>query len=280
MEVRAWAKINLTLEVLGKRPDGYHDVSTVLQTISLFDTLSFEPAEELVLESPGLSFGPEENLVFTAASALRQRSPHHPGARMRLQKGIPVAAGLGGGSSDAAATLLALNEMWGLGLSRAKLEAIAAGLGSDVPFFLTGGTALATGRGERVTPLPPLPETWLVVVKPPIPTPRDKTRRLYSLLDAASFTDGSHTRRLVEALEQGRLAPDMLFNAFDAVAPRAFPGLGAYRDALRQAGAASVHLAGSGPTLFALVESKEAAERVGEALGRTGLQSSQARTVS
>jgi 4-diphosphocytidyl-2-C-methyl-D-erythritol kinase len=158
----AHAKINLTLDVLGRRPDGYHELRSVMQTVSLADELTVEAAPHLSLEvdrdgssPPGHAGVPEgrANLVWRAAEELRRRRGYQGGARLRLCKRIPAAAGLGGGSSDAAATLLSLNALWGLRCSRADLVEVAAALGSDVPFFLWGGTALVSVRGERVQPL-------------------------------------------------------------------------------------------------------------------------------
>ena len=248
----ACAKVNWSLEVLQRRPDGYHEVRTVIQTIDLCDTLELHPAAELYLEAQGEALPPaEENLVMKAARLLREHCDGLPGARMRLSKAIPVAAGLGGGSSDAAAALRGLNELWRLGLDQEALADVAARLGSDVPFFLHGGTALAEGRGERLTPLPDAPPTELVIVLPPLTLP-DKTRRMYSLLTSADYTDGSAAGRLVDAIRRGQPVKDEhLFNVFDEPAFRAFPELEHFRRALLEAGARSVHLAGSGPALFA-----------------------------
>ncbi len=153
--LKAYAKINLTLEVLGRREDGYHDIVSILQTIDLHDTLTLEPAQDMALECDQSELEGPDNLVLKAAALLREATGCHQGARLKLQKGIPLAAGLGGGSSDAAAALLGLSRLWGLGLSAEKLMPLAAKLGSDVPFFLYGGTAMAQGRGEIVRPLPP-----------------------------------------------------------------------------------------------------------------------------
>ena len=167
MRIRIPAKVNLFLRVVERRADSYHEVETVLQSIGLYDTLEFAPAGELTLacDQPDLPLGPG-NLVWKAAEALRARFGVAPtqGASIAIQKQIPVGAGLGGGSADAAATLVALAQLWGLDAGRSDLEEVAAGLGSDVPFFLTGGAMLARGRGERLTPLPPGPSLWLALV--------------------------------------------------------------------------------------------------------------------
>jgi 4-diphosphocytidyl-2-C-methyl-D-erythritol kinase len=186
---------------------------------------------------------------------------------MRLSKAVPVAAGLGGGSSDAAAALRGLNQLWGLELPRQALEDTAACLGSDVPFFIHGGTALAEGRGERITPLPDIPPQELVIALPPLSL-ADKTRRMYSLLTPADYTDGSAAGRLVDAVRRGKpVADEQLFNVFDGPAFRTFPELERLRGALLAAGARSVHLAGSGPALFTPAGDANQRERlVGAAL--------------
>ena len=164
------AKVNLVLEVLGKRPDGYHEIATVMQTVDLFDRLTLEAAPTISLETDDSALPADErNLIVRAALLLRQVSGVEAGARMRLRKRIPVAAGLGGGSSDAAATLWGLNRLWGLRWPRARLSELAGRLGMDVPFFLTGGPALATGRGERVERLPAAGGYALVLVNPRVP---------------------------------------------------------------------------------------------------------------
>jgi 4-diphosphocytidyl-2-C-methyl-D-erythritol kinase len=189
---------------------------------------------------------------------------------MRLSKAIPVAAGLGGGSSDAAAALLGLNRLWGLDLPPEALVDMAAQLGSDVPFFIHGGAALAEGRGERITPLPGAPPTELVIALPAL-TLANKTRRMYSLLTPTDHTDGSAARRLADAIRQGKpLADEQLFNVFDGPAFRTFPELERLRRALLAAGARSVHLAGSGPAVFALASDETQRERLTSAAVEAG----------
>jgi 4-diphosphocytidyl-2-C-methyl-D-erythritol kinase len=183
-----------------------------------------------------------------------------------------VAAGLGGGSSDAAAALRGLDELWRLGYGDARLAEISAGIGSDVAFFVHGGTALAEGRGERVTPLPDLPPTWLVLLVPPFRLP-EKTRRMYSALTPGDFSDGARTEALLRRLNRGLpIADAELYNAFQRVAYEVFEGLDAYRDALLAAGARRVHLAGSGPALFALGPDEGAARAIHDRLRPPGGQ--------
>jgi 4-diphosphocytidyl-2-C-methyl-D-erythritol kinase len=280
VQAKAYAKVNWVLEVLQRRTDGYHEVRTVLQTIDLCDTLEVQPAADLCLEGHGEGLPPaEENLVMKAAHLLRERADGLPGAKMRLSKAVPVAAGLGGGSSSAAAALRGLNQLWGLDLPRQALEQIAARLGSDVPFFVHGGAALAEGRGERITPLPDALATVLVIALPPL-TLADKTRRMYSLLTAADHTDGSAAQRLADAVREGKpVADEQLFNVFDGPALRTFPELERLRAALLAAGARSVHLAGSGPALFALAEDAAQRERLAGAAAEAGARAFVATTV-
>jgi len=275
MRVLAPAKINWTLEVLGRRPDGYHEVFTVLQTIALWDELELEPAPGLALETPdGPTFG-EDDLTLRAARLLLPEG----GVRMRLRKRIPVAAGLGGGSSDAAAALRGIRALFRLPLCAEEMSRLAASLGSDVPFFLHGGTALARGRGEEVSPLPDAPTCWLVLLTPPLSLP-DKTGEMYRRLAPSAYSDGSFTRAFLRRLaEAGTVDEALMHNAFEHVAYSLLPDLAHYRRALLRAGARRVHLAGSGPALFALAADAAAAEAVAARLRGEGLEPLVARTV-
>ncbi|MBI4235943.1 MAG: 4-(cytidine 5'-diphospho)-2-C-methyl-D-erythritol kinase [Chloroflexi bacterium] len=257
----AHAKVNLCLEVLGRREDGYHEVATVLQALSLADELSVEPADglSLVCDEPSLA-GPD-NLVLQAAESLRRETgvSRQVGTRITLIKRIPIAAGLGGGSADAAAALLALDRFWGTHLALADLARLGASIGSDVPFFLAGaGTALAEGRGARVTPLRPLPHAWAVLLLPPLPVPERKTARLYGMLRPEHHTDGCRARRWRDCVNEGSSWPALLEepgvgNVFETVMAQAYPGIQEAREAFGAiAGPSGVHLAGSGPALFAL----------------------------
>lgn len=269
----ACAKINLTLEVLGRRADGYHEVMTVLQAIDLKDTLSFEQQPEIILECDDPGLRSADNLALKAARLLQQEVGSRKGALISIKKGIPVAAGLGGSASDAAATLRALNELWGLGLSLSELLPLASRVGSDAPFFLHGGTALAQGRGEKVTPLPPFPPSWVVLLKPPVDVPFNKTGRLYASLNPSHYTQGQFSRRMVDLLHQGGEIPSSsLFNVFAGVASAAFAGLEQYRQRFLALGAEDVHLAGSGPSLFTLTRDKSHGEELCRSLSGEGLE--------
>jgi 4-diphosphocytidyl-2-C-methyl-D-erythritol kinase len=272
-EFSAPAKLNLTLEVLGRRPDGYHEIKSVIQTIDLCDTIWLEPADDIHFQcsEPGLQSS--DNLAYRAASLLREAIGGEKGALVRVEKKIPLASGLGGGSSDAAAVLLGLNELWKLALPLERLEVLATRLGSDVPFFLHRGAALVEGRGERVTPLPFTPEFWSVLLRPALPAIPQKTQTLYNSLRAASFTGGEFSQRLVESLQRASgLAPSLLFNVFESIAFEIYPDLEGYQKRLLASGAGSVHLAGSGPVLFTLVEGKNQAEEICGFLCQQGME--------
>lgn len=280
LTLSAQAKVNLTLEALAKRDDGYHEIATVLQTISLADTLSFETGESVELTCNVASLRSADNLVLKAATLLKEATGCRRGALIHLTKVIPLAAGLGSGATDAAAALVGLNKLWELDLPFEGLADLAAKLGSDVVFFLYGGTALARGRGERVTPLPPAPEQWMVLLRPAIEPAPNKTARLYSRLNTHHFTSGQFTDRLVEALHQGRgMGPAALYNVFEQIAFEFFPGLSDYRSRLLQAGADRVHLAGAGPVLFTLVPAKGRGETIMSSLEADGLEAYLVRTV-
>jgi 4-diphosphocytidyl-2-C-methyl-D-erythritol kinase len=274
------AKINWTLEVLGRRPDGFHNVKTVLQTIDLADSLEMETAAELTLEATGEGLPPpEDDLTMRAARLLQERTGHGGGARMRLAKTIPVAAGLGGGSSDAAAALRGLDRLWGLALPQERLVEIASEVGSDVPFFLRGGTALVEARGERITPLPDAPRTAVLVVVPPLSIPQ-KTQRMYSLLRLKDYGDGIPSDRCADALRQGRpLKESDLYNVFASLTFQVFPEFQTCRQALIQAGAGAVHQAGSGPALFVLLRDEEQRERLARAATTAGARAFAATTI-
>lgn len=267
---KAPAKINLVLEVLGRR-NGYHEIASVVQTVGLYDTLRFAPAEAISFEcsEPMLK---NENLAYRAALLLKRETRHGGGAHIELVKRIPWAMGLGGGSSDAACTLLCLNRLWDVHMSLPRLASLAAQLGADVPLFLYGGTTLIEGLGERVTKLPSLRATRFVLLIPPLPPVPAKTRQLYGKLTPNCFTTGSLTSEAVESIRRGRLVPpELLHNAFETVARDFFPGLRRYEAEFRKAGATNFHLSGSGPCLFTVVPTREEGAEMCSQLSRRGL---------
>ncbi len=260
LTVEAPAKINLTLEVLGKRPDGFHEIRTVMQSVDLCDTITFTPAEESVIKCDLPDWSAEKSLVSRAVSILREKTDFADDVRINIIKKIPLMSGLGGDSSDAAAVLKGMNEFWGLGMTTEGLAILAAELGSDVTFFLRGGTALATGRGEIITPLPSLPEMWVVLVRPEIPVYTGKTARMYQSLAASHYTDGKITDKLVRTIKQGnKISDSMLFNTFENIAYDDYIIRYVYVEHLEKLGAPRVHLAGSGLILFILYDSESQA---------------------
>jgi 4-diphosphocytidyl-2-C-methyl-D-erythritol kinase len=215
----------------------------------------------------------EEGLMARAAALLQQATGCPKGATIEITKRIPLTSGLGGDSSDAAAILYGLNRLWQLGLSPKELLELAPRLGSDVAFFLYGGTALAKGRGEIITPLPPLAHMWVVLVVPDVPREPGKTQKLYASLRPSHYTDGQITERFIKALKtDGEFEPSMLFNTFENVAFDQFSGLKVYKEHFIKLGAPNIHLAGSGPALFTLVEDKVEAEKLYENLQKQGLE--------
>lgn len=275
LRLLAPAKVNLTFEALGRRADGYHDVRTVMQAISIADEVEFAPAVGLSLTiehgAPAFAAPPrEDNLAMRAARLLQRETGAAQGAAILLRKRIPAAAGLGGGSSDAAATLLGLRRLWELDMDADALRELAARLGSDVPFFVSGGTALAEGRGERLTPLP-TPQGSAVVAYPHDVAGDGKTASLYALLAPEHFSDGRASERLAAKLRAGAsLSSADLRNAFDAVAPRAYPSYAAMREAFETEGMRSL-LCGAGPSTFALAPDGEPPEAPAARLARRGV---------
>jgi 4-diphosphocytidyl-2-C-methyl-D-erythritol kinase len=260
--IQAPAKLNLFLEVLAKRPDGYHDIETLMVAVALFDTLKFkeDPGGKIRLtcNQPQLSTG-SDNLVIRAANLIKQKTGCEKGARIRLTKRIPLAAGLAGGSSDAAATLVGLNRLWKLGLSQGRLTALAKDLGSDVAFFFSAPAAWCTGRGERVRPLRLGKPLWFVLAVLPKGL---STARVYGALQVPEDPQGGERiRRAVQAgdvAEVGR----WLHNRLQPVAQRLCPGIGRVCQRLAQLEPAGVLMSGSGPSVYALCRSHGEAVRI------------------
>ena len=264
LAVRAYAKVNAYLDVVGKRPDGYHDLDTEMVAISLCDLLHLESREgsrvELTVEPPDPRLEGADNLVARAAALLRRESGSRLGASILLRKRIPVQAGLGGGSSDAAAALHGLSRLWRLGLSQERLMALGAELGSDVPFFVRGaGRAVCSGRGEIVAPEPRGESRGLVLVSPGIPTP---TAAVFRELRSDDYP-------------VGRAA-----NALQAPAERLYPEIRLAHERLARATGRDFLLSGSGPTLFAWADAADERRRLARAAKRLGLRCWSARTVA
>ncbi|MBV9928832.1 MAG: 4-(cytidine 5'-diphospho)-2-C-methyl-D-erythritol kinase [Acidobacteria bacterium] len=267
IKVPAFAKINLGLRVHGRRPDGYHEISTVFQTVSLRDTLSFQntTGEKLELVCSDSSIPTDDsNLVLRAAAALRERFGLRRGARVELEKVIPAGGGLGGGSADAAVALAALAALWEIETNAGELSEIGARLGADVPFFLTGGTALGTGTGTEIRPLEDAPKMHLVVVAPGVQV---STAEAYNALGAPALTKVEALVNLSVSRTEADFHDSLCgvwSNDFEAVVVRLYPEIGRARERLVEAGAKRVMLSGSGSSVFGLFESEGEAGRARE----------------
>jgi len=266
----AYAKVNLSLDVGPRGPDGFHPVWSVLQTISLADTLEVEltAIHDVVLTADGFPVpcGPD-NIAYRAAVAMRRGWGASTGVRLHLTKRTPMEAGLGGGSSDAAAAVLALAQLLDLDHQTSEIETLAASLGSDVPFFLRGGTAMVQGnRGDRVEPLPEAPDMWLVLVKPAVGV---STGRAYAALDAVpGRLRGRSTGAVADAVRRGSLA-DLVRasgNDFETILPLVCPSALSAMDDLLAHGALTAHLCGSGSAVFGIAGDADHAEAIARAL--------------
>ena len=264
MEIQAFAKLNLTLDILGKREDGYHDLRMVMQSITLADTLTLEENRgEGLRVSANLRFLPTGEKNLAAAAALRfwealGREPEN--LDIRIEKRIPVCAGMAGGSSDAAAVLRALNQRAGEPFAPKELARLGERVGSDVPYCVLGGTALAEGRGEVLTPLAPLPRCWVVACKPDFPI---STPELFAQADRVKLRRRPDTAGLVAALEAGDLGgvARRMYNVFEDVLPaRLYTRVAEIKNVLIQCGALGANMSGSGPTAFGLFDRLEAAQ--------------------
>jgi 4-diphosphocytidyl-2-C-methyl-D-erythritol kinase len=268
--VPAYAKINLTLAALGRRADGYHELASVMQTVSLHDTLRFSIEEteggEDTFTCDIVELAGSDNLVARAVTLLRAETGRAlPSLDTQLHKEIPAQGGLGGGSSDAATTLATLNTLLGLGLPIERLEDLAGRLGSDTPYLVTGGTARIYGRGERVETVPDIEPLWIALVTPAAPI---STAALFGALTPADYGDTSATDALVATIRSGSRIPfDALENTLEETVLRLYPEVARTRDRLFALGAPVVHMSGSGPSLFVPSRSlREAADLVKRAV--------------
>ena len=270
----ACAKVNLTLEVLGKRTDGFHEIRSVMQGVSLCDRMVFEDAEHLEYHCAARDWVAPKSLVSRAAQLLMCHTGVRRGAKITLDKRIPLSSGLGGDSSDAVAVMRGLARLWGAEVSTSDLISMSAKLGSDLPFFFGGGTVLAQGRGDVIRQLPDMPRVWLVLLFPNIPSLASKTVAMYSMLRSEHFTHGELTDALTGRLAHGAaIAAGNLFNVFEKVAFTAFSGLESCRTEFQRMSGVPVHLAGAGPTLFALFGDEAQACRVQQCLQDAGMSS-------
>lgn len=256
---KAPAKINLSLDVLHKRSDGYHEVEMVMTMVDLADRIEMqELSRDTIIISSQAGYIPldEKNLAFQAARLIKDRYDVKQGVYIHLDKQIPVAAGLAGGSSDAAATLRGLNRLWNLNIPMEELQVLGAELGSDVPFCVTGGTAVARGRGEKLEPIVSPPQCWVVLAKPPINV---STSEIYGKLNAREIKQHPSTEGVLNAIREKRFDQlcGSLGNVLEEVTLDLYPEVRHLKECMQRLGADGVLMSGSGPTVFGLV-SKEA----------------------
>jgi 4-diphosphocytidyl-2-C-methyl-D-erythritol kinase len=279
IELSAAAKVNLALEILGRRADGYHEVITVMQAVELSDRVVLADAEPLELRTtaPGIPTD-ASNLAVRAALALREAAGVERGVRITLDKRIPVAAGLGGGSSDAAAVLLGLNRLWRLRWPIAKLADVAVSLGMDVSFFLRGGAALATGRGEKLDRIRGM-ALALVLVNPRYAS---STAEAYGRLTPSMYTDGAHARAVAAAVGSRRAdrVARSLYNGLEAAVAPTQPEIGRMKAALLAAGALGALMSGSGPTVFGIARSLDHARQIQRRVRRASWECWAVRTLA
>ena len=272
VSLRAMAKINLGLDVVRRREDGYHEVRMVMQTIRIFDRLLIEKRREPGIELEcGLRFLPtdDSNLAVRAAKLLSEQCGYDGGFRIVLEKRIPVAAGLAGGSADAAAVLVGVNRLLELNLDAGRLAEAGLKLGADVPYCLMRGTALAEGIGERLTPLPPCPPCSVLIAKPPVSL---STKYVYENLHAETITDHPDIDGLTEAIRKGSLFEMIpcMGNVLERVSTDAYPVIGVLKEQILETGALTALMSGSGPTVFGLYETKEQCDAAKDEIRRKG----------
>lgn len=261
LQAKAYGKINIGLDVLKKRVDGYHEVKMIMQTISLYDHITItkqKNATDIQLET-NLSFLPtnDNNLVYKAAKLLKDEFRIQEGLEIKLEKHIPVAAGMAGGSTDAAATLQLLNTMFSLGLSTEELMARAVTLGADVPYCILKGTALSEGIGEILTPLPPLMPCFILIVKPPIHV---STKFVYENLKLDELKTHPNIDAIIEAIDTGNVyaMADNMGNVLETVTEGNYPVISSIKQLMIEHGALSALMSGSGPTVFGIYDKEEA----------------------
>lgn len=271
-QIKAYGKINLGLDVVRKLPNGYHEVKMVMQTVGIYDELTFEKAEEgieITTDSPELPTD-GDNLVYRAARLMKDRYHIQEGIRIHLQKNIPIAAGMAGGSTDAAATMKGISRLFGLEVGLLELMRIGVEIGADVPYCVIGGTALAEGIGEKLTPLELAPECFVVVAKPDISV---STKYVYEHLDLDRIERHPDIDGMVEAIGMGSLQGilDRMENVLETVTIPAYPVIDALKQRMRELGAVNSLMSGSGPTVFGIFLERRAAEVALDQLQQEGL---------
>ncbi len=259
-QIKAYAKINLGLDVLRRLPNGYHEVKMVMQSIGLCDELTLERAAggiAIATDADGLSTG-EDNLIYKAARLMFEKYGISAGLRVHLRKNIPIAAGMAGGSTDAAAVMKGINDLFHLGLSPARLMEDGVAIGADVPYCILGGTALAEGIGEKLTPLPPLPPCHILIAKPDISV---STKYVYQHLDAEGIEMHPDIDGMVQALRDGKLKGvlERMVNVLETVTIPTHPVIADIKAKMRGLGTADSLMSGSGPTVFGIFREEDLA---------------------
>jgi len=258
---KAPAKINLAIDVLRKRPDGFHEVRMIMQSVALYDIISLRPVlDGRITVTSNSSAIPTDsnNIVYKTAEYLKQKYNVKAGAEIYIEKNIPVSAGLAGGSADAAATLKLLDEAWKLKLTKSEMLDIAKKLGSDVPFCMTGGTALAEGLGEKLTPLKPMPECFILLAKPDMDI---STKEVYERIDKENITKRPDIDAMIKAIEKQDLAAisKELCNVLEYVTVKKCPVISEIKEKLIEYGALGSVMSGSGPTVFGIFQDQASA---------------------
>ncbi len=277
---KAYAKINLGLDVIRKRPDGYHEVKMIMQTVGVYDTLTFQkikqeefteeekPFIRLSSDHEGLSCG-RDNLIYKAAELIMQTYHVKDGVSVTLSKRIPVEAGMAGGSTDAAAVFHGLNELFSLSMSLENMKKLSVRIGADVPYCIMGGTALSEGIGEILTPLPAPPHAYLVIAKPDISV---STKYVYENLHVDTLDCHPDIEGMVEALKSGSLKgiTDKMGNVLETVTVEEYPVIKQIKEEMLKAGAENALMSGSGPTVFGVYEREDTARKAYETIGDLG----------
>lgn len=273
MKLRAFAKINLGLDVIRRREDGYHDVRMIMQTIQMYDQLEMEKkSSKGIALMTNLSYIPvnENNLVYKAAKLLMEQYQIQEGVSIHLNKFIPVAAGMAGGSSDAAAALVGMNKLFRLGMSKKELMKVGVKIGADVPYCIMRGTALSEGIGEKLTALPSLPACYILIGKPGVSV---STKFVYTNLKLDEKTKHPDIDGMLDALQRQDLygITDRMENVLESVTVPAYPVIQEIKDHMKAHGALNALLSGSGPTVFGIFDDKKKAEFACEKLKESGL---------
>lgn len=271
--VQAMAKINLGLDVLRRREDGYHEVKMVMQTVKLHDTLTLKVSKEqgvsICVDAKELPTN-ENNLIVKAARLLYAHYPIHEGVEISLTKRIPIAAGMAGGSTDAAATLVGMNRLFHLGCSVERLKELGVTIGADIPYCIQGGTALSEGIGERLTPLPEFGDGHLVIAKPDIYV---STKYVYQNLDLGSLKHHPDIDGMAEAIRNRDLKgiADRMENVLESVTQKEYPVIGRLKEMMKEAGAMNALMSGSGPTVFGIFDDQRKARQALEEIKKSGI---------